>query len=62
MQVSKIEDLERIRQQISRDFSLRTEGMTTKINLHMGTCGIAAGANKLQALITRRIEEKGLAI
>jgi NADH:ubiquinone oxidoreductase subunit F (NADH-binding)/NAD-dependent dihydropyrimidine dehydrogenase PreA subunit/(2Fe-2S) ferredoxin len=26
----------------------------------MGTCGIAAGANKLQALITRRIEEKGL--
>ncbi|RPJ11478.1 MAG: NADH-quinone oxidoreductase subunit F, partial [Deltaproteobacteria bacterium] len=26
----------------------------------MGTCGIAAGANKLHALITRGIEEKGL--
>jgi NADP-reducing hydrogenase subunit HndB len=31
-----------------------------KINLHMGTCGIAAGANKLDALINREIEEKGL--
>ncbi len=26
----------------------------------MGTCGIAAGANKLDALINREIEEKGL--
>jgi (2Fe-2S) ferredoxin len=60
MQLSRIEDLEKIKEQIFQDLSLRKEGIRTKINLHMGTCGIAAGANKLQAFINREIEEKGL--
>ena len=60
MLVSRIEDLEKIREETFRDLSLQPEGIRTKINLHMGTCGIAAGAGKLHALINREIEEKGL--
>ena len=60
MQLSKIEDLEKIRGQISRDLILQKGGAQTKINLHMGTCGIAAGANKLETLVNREIEERGL--
>ena len=60
MQLSKIEDLEKIRGQISRDLTLQKGGARTKINLHMGTCGIAAGANKLETLVNREIEERGL--
>ena len=60
MQLSKIEDLEKIRGQISRDLTLQKGGAQTKINLHMGTCGIAAGANKLETLVNREIEERGL--
>src|SRR4030065_689645 len=60
MQLSRIEDLDKIREQITHDLSLQEEGVRIKINLHMGTCGIAAGANKLDALINREIEEKGL--
>ncbi len=60
MQLSRIEDLEKIKEQIFQDLTLQKEGIRTKINLHMGTCGIAAGANRLQAFINREIEEKGL--
>jgi NADH:ubiquinone oxidoreductase subunit F (NADH-binding)/(2Fe-2S) ferredoxin len=60
MQLSRIEDLEKIREQVSRNLKLQKGGAQTKINLHMGTCGIAAGAGKLDALINREIEEKGL--
>jgi NADH:ubiquinone oxidoreductase subunit F (NADH-binding)/NAD-dependent dihydropyrimidine dehydrogenase PreA subunit/(2Fe-2S) ferredoxin len=60
MHVSRIEDLEKIRGQTSLDLTLQQGGPRTKINLHLGTCGIAAGANRLESLINREIEEKGL--
>ncbi len=60
MQLSTIRDLEKIRERTSHDLSLRKGGVRTKINIHMGTCGIAAGAGKLQALISREIEERKL--
>jgi NADH:ubiquinone oxidoreductase subunit F (NADH-binding)/NAD-dependent dihydropyrimidine dehydrogenase PreA subunit/(2Fe-2S) ferredoxin len=60
MHVSRIEDLEKIRGQTSLDLTLQQGGARTKINLHLGTCGIAAGANRLESLINREIEEKGL--
>ena len=31
-----------------------------KINFHMGTCGIAAGAKKLHALVLKKMEENGI--
>ena len=60
MLVSTSADLEKIRVETFRDLSLHPEGIRTKINLHMGTCGIAAGAGKLHALVKRGIEAKGL--
>ena len=60
MHVSQIEDLEKIRGQTSLDLTLQQGGARTKINLHLGTCGIAAGANRLESLINREIKEKGL--
>ncbi len=60
MQISTIEDLKEIRDRVSHDLSLRAEGMRTKINFHLGTCGIAAGAKKLASLIKTEIDQRGL--
>ena len=39
-----IDDLKRIKEQTVKNTSLRQGGATVKITVHMGTCGIAAGA------------------
>ena len=39
-----IDDLKRIKEQTAKNTSLREGGATVKITVHMGTCGIAAGA------------------
>ena len=39
-----IEDLKRIKDQTAKDISVRTGEAKIKIIVHMGTCGIAAGA------------------
>ena len=39
-----IEDLKKIREKTSRETSVRHGSATVKITVHMGTCGIAAGA------------------
>ena len=60
MQTLKTEDLQEIKKRTASALSLQKGGYRAKINLHMGTCGIAAGAKKLQALILRNMEEKGI--
>jgi NADH:ubiquinone oxidoreductase subunit F (NADH-binding)/(2Fe-2S) ferredoxin len=60
MQIFKTEDLEKIKERVARDLSLREGGYRAKINFHMGTCGIAAGATKLHTLVSREIIEKGI--
>ena len=47
----KPEDIERIRQQMARTMSLRDGDATARITVHMGTCGIAAGARKIMSAI-----------
>jgi len=42
-----IEDLKKIKEKTSKDTSLRHGGATVKITVHMGTCGIAAGAREV---------------
>ena len=39
-----IDDLKRIKEKSSRENSLRTGPSRVKVIVHMGTCGIAAGA------------------
>ena len=60
MRVATAQDLEAIKDQTTLLLSPRKGGYRTRVNLHMGTCGIAAGANKLDALILDKIKENGL--
>lgn len=41
------EDLERIREDMARSMSLRDGDARARVVVHMGTCGIAAGARKI---------------
>jgi len=56
-----IEDLKRIKEEVRSTTVLREGGFRAKINIHMGTCGIAAGARKLMSAVLKEIEEKKVA-
>ena len=60
MQILNLEDLKTIKETVTRDLSVQKGGYRAKINFHMGTCGIAAGIKKLDALILRKMEENGI--
>jgi NADP-reducing hydrogenase subunit HndB len=42
-----IEDLKKIKEKAKKETALREGGATVKITVHMGTCGIAAGAREV---------------
>lgn len=42
-----IDDLKRIKESAKKETALREGGATIKITVHMGTCGIAAGAREV---------------
>ena len=53
-----IDDLKRIKEEVRSTTVLREGGFRAKVNIHMGTCGIAAGARKLMAAVLKEIEER----
>ena len=53
-----IEDLKRIKEEVRSTTLLLDGGFRAKVNIHMGTCGIAAGARKLMSAVLKEIEEK----
>jgi NADP-reducing hydrogenase subunit HndB len=52
-----IEDLEKISQKVKKANLLRSGGARAKITVHMGTCGIAAGARNIMNVLLKKIEE-----
>jgi NADP-reducing hydrogenase subunit HndB len=54
----KIEDLQKISDQVRRTTLLREGAGRAKVTVHMGTCGIAAGARKIVDALLKIIEEK----
>ncbi len=54
----KPEDLEKISQRMRKMTILREGTGQAKVTVHMGTCGIAAGARKIMAAILALVEEK----
>jgi NADP-reducing hydrogenase subunit HndB len=52
-----IEDLKRIREEAKKNTTLREGGATVKITVHMGTCGIAAGARDVMNIILEEMTE-----
>jgi NADP-reducing hydrogenase subunit HndB len=55
-----IADLEKIREESRRSLVLREGAGRAKITVHMGTCGIAAGARDIMAAVLKEIEERKL--
>ena len=56
-----IQDLEKIREQARFAMAVREGGeFRAKVNVHMGTCGIAAGARTIMTALLREVETRGL--
>ena len=54
-----IKDLEEIRKKVRKATLLREGVSTAKITVHMGTCGIAAGARAIMNTVIKVVEESG---
>lgn len=53
----KIEDLLKIKEEHKATSTLREGGYRVKITIHMGTCGIAAGARDVMSALLDEIEK-----
>jgi len=60
MKKLKIGDLEKIREKVRRTANLMMGKSRAKITVHMGTCGIAAGAREILSGLLKEIEKKKL--
>ncbi len=56
----KIEDLDRISEEIRRTTLLREGVSKAKITVHMGTCGIAAGARGIMNTLLDEIQQRDI--
>ena len=56
----KIEDLDRISEEIRRTTLLREGTSRAKITVHMGTCGIAAGAREIMDTFLDEMENRDI--
>ena len=54
----KPEDLDKIGEKIKRTMLLREGSFRAKVIVHMGTCGIAAGARKVMSTLLDLIEKE----
>ncbi|UCE17385.1 MAG: (2Fe-2S) ferredoxin domain-containing protein [Gemmatimonadota bacterium] len=52
----KLEDLKKIREKVKQTTVLREGGGRAKVTVHMGTCGIAAGARDIMDTLLKEIE------
>jgi len=51
------EDLDKIADRMKKAMSLREGGGRAKVTVHMGTCGIAAGARKIMSTVMACVDE-----
>ncbi|MCK4302951.1 MAG: (2Fe-2S) ferredoxin domain-containing protein [Candidatus Eisenbacteria sp.] len=54
----RIEDLKRIKEGVKGTVNLREGNFRVKITVHMGTCGIAAGARPVMSTLLKEIESR----
>ncbi len=50
-----IDDLKKIKEETAKSTSLREHKATAKITVHMGTCGIAAGAREVMTSLMEEL-------
>ncbi len=53
-----IEDLKRIKESVQASVTLREGGYRAKVNIHMGTCGIASGARAIMTAVLDEMEKR----
>jgi NADP-reducing hydrogenase subunit HndB len=53
----KVQDLQKIKEKVRRTTVLREGAGRVKVTVHMGTCGIAAGARRIMAALIDEIEK-----
>ena len=56
----KIEDLDKIAEKVRRATVLREGAGRAKITVHMGTCGIAAGAREIMGTLLAEFEQRDI--
>ncbi len=56
----KPEDLAKIADRMRHQTTLREGAGRAKVTVHMGTCGISAGARKIMSALLASIEEQGV--
>jgi NADP-reducing hydrogenase subunit HndB len=56
----KLEELAEVREKARKMMSLREGAARVRVTIHMGTCGIAAGARKIVAAALREVEQRDL--
>jgi len=56
----KIEDLDKISERVRRTTLLREGAGRAKITVHMGTCGIAAGARKIMSTLMDEFDKQNI--
>jgi len=56
----KIEDLERIKKGMKGKINMREGDYRVKLTIHMGTCGIAAGARPLMTRMLKELAERNI--
>ncbi len=52
-----IDDLKKIRDQAKRTLTLRSGEARARITMHLGTCGISAGAREVMGALLKEIEK-----
>jgi NADP-reducing hydrogenase subunit HndB len=55
-----IEDLDKISQRVRKSTLLREGAGKAKITVHMGTCGIAAGARKIMSALLDEFQKRNI--
>ncbi len=54
----RVEDLKKIKESVKGTVNLRDGNFRVKITVHMGTCGIAAGARQVMSTLLEQIDKQ----
>jgi len=52
-----VDDLKKIKDRVKKETSLSKDGYTVQITVHLGTCGIASGGDKVYNALKEEIEK-----
>ncbi len=55
-----LEDLKKIKESVEATVTLREGGYRAKVNIHMGTCGIASGARTIMTAVLDEISKRDI--